>query len=476
VYESVASSGPHPAAALSVLTRRSRRAVPQTNKQKKQTKTGLQSLCLRQNLLPSGAWANRLASAPRLRDLELRDNALAELPPLSAGFGALERLDASYNQVRSALPLRALAPAAGSTLRELYMASNKIAALVVPFQEEEEGGGTAEEDGAGAAAGAAAAGAEAAAVAAAAEGSDDDDGAPAATTSTPTVSVLRGLTALTVLELGSNRIRRVEGLEDQGALLELWLGRNRIGPAVGPGLAPLSRLRRLSLQSNRLESMAGLGACPSLEELYLSHNGIRVLEGLDALPKLRVLDVSSNRLTALGGGGGGGGAGGAALAAQSQLEDLWLNDNAIDDFSRLREDLAACRGTLSTVYLDGNPAAVRWKAERRYRRELVGAGGGGSSGGDSDGPLLPALEQLDSDVLPEPGPKRDAWIASESAPGGPGRAMGREADLAAVRAAAAAAENRRAARVAQEAAAAAAAEEGGDGKGDAAPPGGNGGG
>ena len=33
---------------------------------------------------------------------------------------------------------------------------------------------------------------------------------------------------LEVLELGSNRIRAIEGLGTLGALRELWLGRNRI--------------------------------------------------------------------------------------------------------------------------------------------------------------------------------------------------------------------------------------------------------
>lgn len=40
----------------------------------------------------------------------------------------------------------------------------------------------------------------------------------------------------------------------------------------------LTSLRKLSLQSNRLTSMAGLQHCTLLEELYLSHNGIQRLE------------------------------------------------------------------------------------------------------------------------------------------------------------------------------------------------------
>jgi protein phosphatase 1 regulatory subunit 7 len=39
--------------------------------------------------------------------------------------------------------------------------------------------------------------------------------------------------------------------------------------------------------------------CVALEELYLSHNGIQRMEGLSTLQNLRVLDVSSNKLTAV---------------------------------------------------------------------------------------------------------------------------------------------------------------------------------
>jgi hypothetical protein len=74
------------------------------------------------------------------------------------------------------------------------------------------------------------------------------------------------------------------------ALQELWLGRNRI--SVVAHLGCLGRLRRLSLQSNRLDSMAGLGGCTALEELYLSHNGIWALDPcLAQLTGLRVSGV-----------------------------------------------------------------------------------------------------------------------------------------------------------------------------------------
>lgn len=58
------------------------------------------------------------------------------------------------------------------------------------------------------------------------------------------------------------------GLAHLSLLQELWLGRNRVAE-IGQGLEQLRSLRRLSLQSNRLTSMAGLQHCTALEELYL---------------------------------------------------------------------------------------------------------------------------------------------------------------------------------------------------------------
>ena len=61
---------------------------------------------------------------------------------------------------------------------------------------------------------------------------------------------------------------RTAGLAHLSLLQELWLGRNRVAE-IGQGLEQLRCLRRLSLQSNRLTSMAGLQHCTALEELYL---------------------------------------------------------------------------------------------------------------------------------------------------------------------------------------------------------------
>ncbi|GBF95662.1 hypothetical protein Rsub_08644 [Raphidocelis subcapitata] len=267
---------------------------------------GLRSLNFRQNLLTDVSAWDACSCKDTLEDLEFRDNQLTAIPPLS-GFKALRRLEFSYNEIRSMGPVSSLACA---PLQELYVASNKV----------------------------------------------------------PTIEGLSELTRLTVLELGSNRIRQIEGLEGQGALAELWLGRNRI-PKI-EGLGHLTNLVRISLQSNRLESMLGLEGCTSLQELYLSHNGIARLEGLSTLTRLKVLDVSNNRIAAV-----------ENLTPLTALEDLWLNDNLIPGLDGLAAALAAQRGTLTTVYFSGNPCAK----DPGYRATLL--------------ELLPRLEQLDDAVL-----------------------------------------------------------------------------
>jgi protein phosphatase 1 regulatory subunit 7 len=91
-------------------------------------------------------------------------------------------------------------------------------------------------------------------------------------------------------------------------------------------------------------------------------------------PFFQVLDVSNNRISKLEG-----------LATLNRLEDLWLNDNRIPSLDDLESALASQKDTLTTIYLDNNPAA----AAADYRPRLLAA--------------LPHLTQLDADVLTEPG-------------------------------------------------------------------------
>lgn len=68
-------------------------------------------------------------------------------------------------------------------------------------------------------------------------------------------------------------------------------------------------------------------------------------QGLSTLVRLKILDVSNNRLTKLEG-----------LDTLTQLEDLWLNDNSLPSVAEMAPGLQPVALTLSTVYLEGNPA------------------------------------------------------------------------------------------------------------------------
>ena len=95
------------------------------------------------------------------------------------------------------------------------------------------------------------------------------------------ISGVCSLTSLRVLELGGNRIRKIENLDGLVNLEELWLGKNKI--TTIENLEGLFNLRRLSLQSNRIVEIKNLSALTNLEGLYLSENGIECIENLGNL-------------------------------------------------------------------------------------------------------------------------------------------------------------------------------------------------
>ncbi|KAL3747436.1 hypothetical protein ACJRO7_016255 [Eucalyptus globulus] len=159
----------------------------------------------------------------------------------------------------------------------------------------------------------------------------------------PKIEEIDHFTDLQILELGSNRLRVMENLQTLVKLQELWLGRNRIKTV---NLCGLKCIEKISLQSNRLTSMAGFEGCIALEELYLSHNGIAKMEGLSTLVNLRVLDLSSNKLKSID-----------DIQNLTRLEDLWLNDNQIESLETIAEAVAGSTEKLTTLYLENNPCA-----------------------------------------------------------------------------------------------------------------------
>ncbi|KAJ0977413.1 hypothetical protein J5N97_012887 [Dioscorea zingiberensis] len=178
---------------------------------------------------------------------------------------------------------------------------------------------------------------------------------------------LEHLHALQILELGSNKLRVMANLEALSNLQELWLGRNRIRTV---NLCGLKCIKKISLQSNRLTSMAGFQECVALEELYLSHNGITKMEGLSTLVNLRVLDISTNKVTSIN-----------DINNLTRLEDLWLNDNQIASLEGIDLAVSGSREKLTTIYLERNPYA----SSQDYSSTLK--------------QVFPNLQQIDSDIF-----------------------------------------------------------------------------
>ncbi|BFG39862.1 hypothetical protein CerSpe_261370 [Prunus speciosa] len=246
------------------------------------TLSNLKKLSLRQNLIEDAAVEpiSRWDALSGLEELVLRDNKLMKIPDVTI-FTNLLVFDVSFNEITSLHGLSKVS----SKLKELYVSKNEVAKI----------------------------------------------------------EEIDHLHELLILELGSNRLRVMENLQNMTHLQELWLGRNRIKVV---NLCGLKCIKKISLQSNRLTSMTGFEECVALEELYLSHNGISKMEGLSTLVNLHILDVSNNKLTSVNG-----------IENLTMLEDLWLNDNSIDSVEGIAEVVACSREKLTTIYLENNPCA-----------------------------------------------------------------------------------------------------------------------
>ena len=84
-------------------------------------------------------------------------------------------------------------------------------------------------------------------------------------------------------------------------------------------------LRSIDMSSNRIQRMLGLEAHHALVSLDLSHNSIGAIEGLDGLTRLQALRLHHNHLTRCGG-----------VEALCQLQVLDLNNNDLTSIAELR--------------------------------------------------------------------------------------------------------------------------------------------
>lgn len=268
----------------------------------------LNRICLRQNNLTSPLPAGAFEGLEALRELDMYDNRLGSRvhDEELAGCTGLTTLDLSFNNIRHAPRLPSQ-----KTISTLYLVQNKIA-------EVQEG--------------------------------DLDWSAG----------------SMKSLELGGNRLRRIEHLEKLVLMEELWLGKNKI--RMLENLDTFSYLKVLSIQSNRITKMEGLEGLVALEELYLSHNGLTKIEGLEKNGKLRVLDIGNNMIEKI-----------ENISHLTQLEEFWASYNKFADLRDLDSQLAVLPN-LETVYLEGNPCHTNDRTG--YRRKVILA--------------LPKIKQVDA--------------------------------------------------------------------------------
>ena len=289
------------------------------------------SLSMRKNLL------HELTPFPaplaaQLLELDLFDNKIKRIGTFFSSpatpFVAITKVDLSYNQLKE---IEEGLAALAPTLRELYLVENRI----------------------------------------------------------KEIKNLAPLVNLRLLELGGNRLRDVgDGLASLVNLEELWLGKNKI-ETLGTAFNTLKKLKRLSLQANRLTLVEASnfpeGANPELSELYLSENGIQQIDHLSHLPGLTILDFSFNPIVTIN-------ANVVAPANMPVLEEFWLTDGKVDDWSEV-DKLKPFSSTLRTVYLERNPI----ESDKRYRDKVYLA--------------LPFVTQIDSwPVVNKSNPEADRAI------------------------------------------------------------------
>ncbi|KAI9034426.1 hypothetical protein DFJ74DRAFT_715996 [Hyaloraphidium curvatum] len=161
------------------------------------------------------------------------------------------------------------------------------------------------------------------------------------------------LSELQTLELGANRLRKIENISNLSKLETLWVGKNKI--ARIENLEGLSSLRILSAQSNRIRKIEGLESCQGLEEVYLSHNGIQVIENLEKNTRINTLDLSANPIPHL-----------PSLSYLPNLTELWLSSCLLSSWPEI--DTLSQLKNLRTVYLEGNPIQ---KGDVMYRKKVM---------------------------------------------------------------------------------------------------------
>lgn len=119
-------------------------------------------------------------------------------------------------------------------------------------------------------------------------------------------------------------------------------------------------MKSLSIQSNRLTKIEGLEELHNLEEIYMSHNAIEKIEGFEHNLKLNTIDIANNLISRI-----------QNLSHLPNLEEFWANNNQFDNdcYDQIEKELGPIK-TLETVYLEGNPMQLKNRATYRNKIKL----------------------------------------------------------------------------------------------------------
>ncbi len=149
-------------------------------------------------------------------------------------------------------------------------------------------------------------------------------------------SILKTLTQITELHLGSNAVTNLDGLQNLKKLRHLSLENNKITD-ISP-LADLKDLEKINLENNKVKDLTPLKGCKNLNYLYLTNNSISDISPIENLKKLKELKIGNNEITDI-----------HPLWNLTKLESLSFFNNP--KWMWLKEDIAAFKERLNNLVI-----------------------------------------------------------------------------------------------------------------------------
>lgn len=144
---------------------------------------------------------------------------------------------------------------------------------------------------------------------------------------------------LRILDLQSNSIRSLAGLEDLSELTQLYANRNQLTD-VQP-ISECQKLETLWLSDNKINELDGLRDLKRLTAINLANNNIARCDSLARMVDLEIVDLQGNRIASVD-----------PLRKLTKLKKLWLHRNKINHIEPLQQ-----ASQLEVLWLNENPLA-----------------------------------------------------------------------------------------------------------------------